>query len=715
MIPSSLYRLQLREGMDFARAEGLLPYLDTLGIGALYLAPVFTAVPGSTHGYDVTDPGEVEPSLGGIDGLRSLSHAARSRRMGLVLDIVPNHMAFGPDNPWLRDVLRHGQASRYFGHFDILQMPLPLPWLAESLGEITVEDGRDGPVAVVDGLRLPLAPGTESLPVPEMLEAQHWRLVHHSHPPGHRRFFDVTGLIGVRVEEEAVFEDVHRLTLDLVREGTVTGLRIDHVDGLAHPAAYMARLRDAVGPDVPVWVEKILSPGETLPDWPTEGTTGYVAAASIGRALCGPGLARIEEAWRARTGRAGSFAEATRRAKNEMLDGALAPELDRLAALSEPYLDGTETERRAAIAAFVRAMPRYRSYGADDLQVAEVAHAAGTPEMVAFARDPAAAGTWARVEQLTGAAIATAQENTAFFRHAPLLSLAEVGAEPEPQETTRTAFHREMRERFERMPDAITLGSTHDTKRSEDARARILAATYAPEAFLGWMDGLPEAPEELGPDGAWYAAQTALALPHGAPDRAERIADHLVKAFREGKEISSHVAPDEAAEVAARAHAAALAEVADDPELSRVADRIVLCQTALKCLVPGIPDIYQGNEAMAWTLTDPDNRRAPDWEALAAGLEGGPLPGVGAEKMVLTRALLHLRRERPEMHAAPYEAAEAPEGVLAFQRGPVWVAVAPVAAGRVPAPEGEVVFGSVDGGEADLENGAVVVISAPRP
>ena len=709
MIPSSVYRLQMREGMDFARAERLLPYLERLGAGALYLSPIFTAVPGSTHGYDVTDPGEVEPGLGGREGLERLSAAARSRGMGLVIDIVPNHMAFAPQNVWLRDVLRHGRESRFFGHFDILQMPLPLPWLAAPLDEIEVGADPDGPVLVAGDLRVPLAPGTEGLPVPEMIEAQAWRLVPWQEPPGHRRFFDVTGLIGLRIEDREVFEDVHRLTFDLVRSGVATGLRVDHVDGLAFPAEYMARLREAVG-DAPVWVEKIRSPGEALPDWPVEGTTGYGAAASIGRVMAGPGLEALDAEWRARTGRAGSFEDEVARAKGEMLEGALRPEMDRLTAMTEGHLEGDASARREALRRFVVAMPRYRSYGADDPMVAEVAGAAGTPGMVELAG--AQPALWARVEQLTGAAIATAQENTAFFRHAPLLALAEVGAEPEvePAEITRRAFHSEMEERARTVPNGIVLGSTHDTKRSEDARARILAASHAPDAFLAWMAALPRAPEPLQPDGEWYAAQTALALPMPAPERAARIAEHLVKAFREGKEISSHVDPDRRAERAARAHAAALAGVADDPALDAIAARLTLVQTALKLTVPGIPDVYQGNEAMAWALTDPDNRRPPDWDALEAALDGGDLPEPGRAKMALTRALLHLRRERPDVCAAPYERAEAPRGVLAFRRGPLWVAVAPMPAGRVEAPEGETAFGSVEGGMADLEDGAVAVV-----
>ncbi|KKK78334.1 hypothetical protein LCGC14_2844620, partial [marine sediment metagenome] len=186
-MPTACYRLQFREGMDFDRAAGLVPYLSGLGISHLYASPLFTAAPGSTHGYDVTDPTRIDPSLGGREGLERLSAALKAHGMGLILDIVPNHMAFGPDTPWLRDVLRHGQDSRYAGHFDIdWEAPaLRLPWLADPFETMlerdafAVEDADEGPVLVIDGgLRVPLAAGpaldaARDRPSAETLRALH--------------------------------------------------------------------------------------------------------------------------------------------------------------------------------------------------------------------------------------------------------------------------------------------------------------------------------------------------------------------------------------------------------------------------------------------------------------------------------------------------------------------------------------------------------------
>ena len=359
-VPSSTYRLQFREGMDFARAASLVPYWRGLRMGALYASPVFRATAGSTHGYDVVDHGALDPVLGGREGFDAMSDALREAGMGLVLDIVPNHMAASLQNPWYRDVLRHGEGSRYARHFDIdwTAPKLLVTTLGRPYGEV-LRNGEfglarlsDGPAFTVYDKAIPLDPATwelvfddpdlPTLPsaphaeartewferfdareraaldghlerlaadeerVHAIHEAQPWRLTYWRAARDtltHRRFFEITDLIGVRVEDEAVWEDVHRLVLDLVREKRVTGLRVDHVDGLADPGGYLERLRERLdesgGKDVPVWVEKILGPGELLPEtWPVAGTTGYEAATWIAGALSDPaGEAPLTEAY----------------------------------------------------------------------------------------------------------------------------------------------------------------------------------------------------------------------------------------------------------------------------------------------------------------------------------------------------------------------------------------------------------------------------------
>ena len=722
-LPTSLYRLQFRAGMDFARAEDLVPYLDRMGVGALYASPLFTAQTGSTHGYDVTRQDEVDPALGGREGLETLSAALRGRGMGLVLDIVPNHMAFSVENLWLRDVLRHGEGSRFHGHFDWLAPGrIRLPWLpapfAEIAEEFRVEDGADGPELVRDGLRVPLAPGTETLPIEELHEAQPWQLAFwrtEADAITHRRFFNVTSLIGVPVEKPEVFDDVHALLLDLVRDGTVTGIRIDHVDGLADPGDYLARLRAAVGPDVPIWVEKILTGSEELPtDWPIEGTTGYVAARAIGRALTDPkGLQAVTADWRAFTGREESFAEALDAAKRQIVRKDLSAELWQLQYFAETLMEGSEhgpEAIRQALIAYVVAFPQYRTYGQSDADLIRETAAKAAEDAPAAADlgeallTPEGADMLARLQQVTGAAIAKAQEDTAFYRWIPLLSSNEVGAEPDEAVLDVGGFHQVMARRAEVMPSGITLTSSHDTKRSEDSRARLMAATHAVPAWRTFLAGAPDA-GGLSASPAWHGLQSALALPPGEPDRAERLADHLVKAMREAKEETYHAEPDEEAEAPVPAYAKALAALPEAPApLPEIAVRVSLVQAALKLTVPGIPDVYQGCEAMHYGLTDPDNRRPPHWDRLAALLDAAEAEGDGdggrpgdepdALKLSLTLKLLRLRRAHPDAFAGAYRPLDAPEGVIAFARGErVHVAVAVHPPPQAPALPGRLVWG----------------------
>ncbi|GGL63060.1 malto-oligosyltrehalose synthase [Wenxinia marina] len=720
-LPTACYRLQFRGGMDFDRAATLAPYLARLGISHLYASPLFTAQSGSTHGYDVTDQGEVDPALGGRAGLERLSAALKAEGLGLVLDIVPNHMAFSVETPWLRDVLRRGPDSRYARHFDLdpEEERIRLPWLTAPFedvladGKLAVEDDEEGPVLVIDGgLRVPLAAGAEidgarggdAGALRALHAAQPWRLVHwrtESDALSHRRFFNVTGLIGVRVEDEAVFEDVHRLTFDLVDSGIVDGIRIDHIDGLADPAGYLARLRGRL-PDTPIWVEKILSGPETLPrDWPIEGTTGYVAARAFSRLLTdADGLDAVDDAYRAATGRTDPVEDVLHRARRQIMTHDLAAELwtlqRQLAAIAADDPVGCELgpeTLREALLAFIAAFPRYRTYMTDgEVSQADAALVRRTAaEAAARLTDPGAlpflaevltrptketAAFRLRLQQVTGAAVAKSQEDTAFYREVRLLSANEVGSEPDDDSLGIDGFHRAMSRRAERMPHGLTLTSSHDTKRSEDARMRIAAITRAPEAFGAWFRicrGF--APERLNPNLVWYVAQTFLALDQSDGDMGDRLADHVVKALREAKSETFWTAPDLELEEAAQTYVRRLAQhfprhAMEVTPILRIADRLSLIQTALKLTVPGIPDIYQGCEFAAYALTDPDNRREVDFGARARALEGeAPARPLDAAKFELTRTLLRLRRERPALFlSGGYHPIEAPAGVCAFAR-----------------------------------------------
>jgi len=720
-LPTSCYRLQFREGMDFDRAAGLVPYLADLGVSHLYASPLFTAETGSAHGYDVTDPREIDPALGGRAGLERLSAALKEAGLGLILDIVPNHMAFSVETPWLRDVLRHGSQSRYAGHFDLDPAAgrLRLPWLTAPFEEVLTEPGLavaddpDGPVLVAGGLRVPLA-ATTSLEAarggdPQAIRALHaeqpWRLVHwrtEKDAISHRRFFSVTGLVGVRVEKDHVFEDVHACVFELVDTGIVDGIRIDHVDGLVDPAGYLARLRARL-PDTPVWVEKILSGPEMLPpEWPVEGTTGYVAARALSRLLTGAeGLERIAATYRDVTGRTDDVEAVIRRARNQVMTGELAAELWALhGLLTEVARDdpvgvelGPETLREALLA-FIAAFPRYRTYmtaghvsEADAALVRDTARRAEQhlfhPGALRFLAEvltrpvPETARLRLRMQQVTGAAVAKSAEDTAFYREVRLLSANEVGGEPDDDPLGIAGFHRAMERRAEVMPHGLTLTSSHDTKRSEDARMRIAAITREPEAFEAWFRicrGF--APERLNPNLVWYVAQTFLAMQPGDGDVAQRLADHVVKALREAKSESFWTDPDVELEDAAQAFARRLARhfphhPREVGPIVRVAERLTLIQTALKLTLPGIPDIYQGCELASYSLTDPDNRRPVDFDLRRAALDDPERlsTALDRQKFSLTRSVLGLRREAPAVFlSGDYRRLEAPGRVCAFER-----------------------------------------------
>jgi (1->4)-alpha-D-glucan 1-alpha-D-glucosylmutase len=721
ILPTSVYRLQFRDGMDFDRAAGLAPYLAELGISHLYASPLFTAQPGSIHGYDITDPGEIEPALGGMAGLERLSAALKRHGLGLIFDIVPNHMAFSVETPWLRDILRNGQKSRFAGHFDLDPGAerIRLPWLTAPFEDVladpglTVDDDADGPVLVAGTLRVPLAPADaldaarsgDIAALRALHAAQPWQLVHwrtEHDAISHRRFFSITGLIGVRVEQDAVFEDMHRLLFDLVARGIVDGIRIDHVDGLADPAAYLHRLRARV-PDTPIWVEKILSGTETMPpDWPIQGATGYGAARSLSRLLTdAEGLGRIARTYRAVTGRTAPVEDVIWRARRQVMTEELAAELWALhrqlaqIAGSDPrgVEFGPETLREALLE-MIAAFPRYRTYmtaghvaPADGALIHATARRAAArmtdPGAVPFLADiltrptPETAPLRRRFQQVTGAAVAKSAEDTAFYREVRLLSANEVGGEPDDDPLGIDGFHRAMERRAATIPHGLTLTSSHDTKRSEDARMRIAALTRETDAFEAWFricQGF--APPRLNANLVWYAAQTFLAVEPGDGDIAERLCGHIVKALREAKSESFWTAPDLALEAAAQGYVRRLAahfpgHALEVAPILEIADRLTLIQTALKLTIPGIPDIYQGCELGSYSLTDPDNRRPVDFDLRRRALaDPGCLPTRrDRDKFQMTRRLLTLRRADTRLFLdGDYRRLAADDGVCAFER-----------------------------------------------
>ncbi|MCJ1680169.1 malto-oligosyltrehalose synthase, partial [Streptomyces sp. APSN-46.1] len=496
--PTSTYRLQLHPGFPFAAAEAAVPYLASLGASHLHLSPVLEAAPGSPHGYDVTDHTRVRAELGGEPGLRALAATARAHGLGLVLDIVPNHMAVPRPlrlNRPLWEVLREGPHSPYARWFDIDWEAgggqVLLPVLAGPLmpGELSVEGGllRHG-----DDLEFPLREGTAGLPLPELLAAQWYRPAWWREARtelNYRRFFTISELIGVRVEDPGVFAATHAKVLELVRDGVAEGLRIDHVDGLADPAGYLRRLRAEVGDGCWIVVEKILSRQERLPPgWPVAGTTGYDALLRTDGLFADPaGVRELAVRYGRFTGLP-DWAETAAACAREVLTGDLAAELAALERLAGP-------ERADAVRELLIAYPVYRPYPGDPglpPQALERAAAVAGADAVAAVRDlvlrdPAFG---ARFAQTSAALRAKSLEDRAFYRYAPLLSATEVGGEPGDPAVPVAEFHAYCAELARDWPASGTVLSTHDTKRSADVRARIAVLSEAPE-LMTWPEPVP--------------------------------------------------------------------------------------------------------------------------------------------------------------------------------------------------------------------------------
>ncbi|AYC37781.1 malto-oligosyltrehalose synthase [Streptomyces griseorubiginosus] len=716
-VPTATYRLQLQPEFPFGAAAAAVPYLASLGVSHLHLSPVLEAVPGSTHGYDVVHPARVREELGGEDGLRALSHTAREHGLGLVLDIVPNHMAMAPrHNRALWEVLREGPKSPYARWFDIdweaqdgqVLLPVLGRPVGAELGSLTV----DGDVLRYHDHVFPLREGTGELPLPQLLDAQWyrlgwWRLARTE--LNYRRFFSISELIGVRVEDPEVFEATHGKVLQLLHEGVVDGLRIDHPDGLADPDGYLLRLHEATGGRWTV-VEKILADGEHLPaSWPVAGTTGYDALRHLDGLFTDPaGFGELLGQYRRfaapQTDRGGDWAATVRRAAYKVITHELAAETERLtraavrvcAASPEPALrDRAPWALRTALVELLVRMEVYRPYASSDA-AAVVTEEAAAEARLAFAvpeeaeavdvvRDlvlgragdgPEHVEFRTRFAQTSSALRAKSVEDTAFYRYVPLLSATEVGGNPGRPAVSPDEFHAYCARVQRDWPLTGIVASTHDTKRSADVRAALAVLTECP----GWWadtltevtrtgDGVPDA--QL----AWAAWQTVFGL---GPAEPGRVREALLKHVREAGLYTSWTEQEPAYEEAVAAFVAAGPCGPQGERVAELRSRLrphiqanVLGAALVQLTMPGVPDVYQGTEGEYLALVDPDNRRAVRFPPEASG-----------DKDALTAAALRLRRRRPEVFgaSAAYEplAAEGPAAghCVAFTRtGEVLTAV----------------------------------------
>jgi (1->4)-alpha-D-glucan 1-alpha-D-glucosylmutase len=699
--PRSTYRLQLTEGFTLEDAAALTEYLKLLGADWVYLSPVLQAETGSTHGYDVTDHGRIDGSRGGRDGFEELVRSCRAAGIGILVDIVPNHVGVATPrhNAWWWDTLRDGRSSVYAGYFDI-------DWDAGERILIPVLAGPDADGLRIDGgelcygeLRFPIAPGTaqEGDDAHTVHARQHYELVdwHREHIDlNYRRFFAVTSLAAIRVEDPAVFEAAHGEVLRWFRDGEVDGLRIDHPDGLADPGGYLHRLAAAI-PSGYIAVEKILESGERLPlDWPVAGTTGYDALGDYDRVLIDPAgedaLSRADGG--GADGAPVSFEELMLAAKREVADTLFPPEIARLQREIGDIPTVTDAQARDALAELLACFPVYRSYlprGLEHLTEAARKASVRRPDLSnAIGRllpilsddaHPAAR----RFEQTTGMVMAKGVEDRAFYRYNRLTSLNEVGGNPVEFSVAPAEFHARQERRIAESPESMTTLSTHDTKRGEDTRARIDVLS---EVAPSWLETLGTL-RELAPLGD-PALENLLwqAVVGSWPASRERLHGYAEKAAREASVSTNWEDPDQAFEE--RMHRLVDA-VFDDPAVAAVVETFVeqireagwsngLSAKLLQLTTPGIPDVYQGSELWERSLVDPDNRRPVDFgqrQRMLDALRRDPLPPVdesGAAKLLLVSRTLRLRRDHPELftiYRPLHAVGRAAEHALAFDRG----------------------------------------------
>lgn len=768
--PRATYRLQLHEGFPFAAAREVVPYLARLGVSHLYLSPVFAARPGSLHGYDVVDPACLNPRLGGESEFLALAAAARDHGLGILLDIVPNHMAAHVSNPYWIAALTHGEAGPAGRIFDIdwTRGKIRLPILAEP-SAAALRGGRIRPVPDpvtrlpaldIAGSAYPLRPesvaalvaeagfpiGTPAGALPadaladflaalpqdrigSLLAAQHYVPVHlraAADTLTYRRFFTISDLIGVRVEDEPVFDLVHALPLALLRDRVIDGLRVDHIDGLADPAGYAARLRAAAGPAAPIYVEKILGPGEVLRPWPVTGTTGYEHLATItGAMIDRRGYARLAARCRARGWLPSTAAQRLFASKDAVARGALAGEteaivrlLGKLAAADPAARDFGPATLREGVIALIAGFPVYRAYAATPSAMpGDAALFAQAVSAAARYADPwaSAASDWIarvldapppgcrrraavlqrRLQQLTGPVMAKGYEDRELFRSVVLGAANEVGGDAARPAVSVAALHAQA-SRAAARPGLVPL-ATHDTKGGAATRARLAALSHRPDALLALVDELERLATAwrpaAGPDPAdrWMVWQTALAV---WPVEADRLTAYAEKCIREAGRHGTWENPQPAYEAAMRAFCRRLLEAPEAAGcraliaatvdsvggeagahpglegLARAGARLGMSQTILQLLFPGTPDIYQGTELPDLTLVDPDNRRPVDFAARRALLAEPPVfdLAVSASQLHATARLLALRARHPGPFGASWQEQAAPAGWVAASR-----------------------------------------------
>jgi malto-oligosyltrehalose synthase/4-alpha-glucanotransferase len=802
--PVSTYRLQFHKGFTFKNLEEIIPYLEELGVRTIYASPIFEAAPGSNHGYDVVNPHRINPEIGTLAELRRISKKLKRSGIGWLQDIVPNHMAFHPNNGWLMDVLERGRESAYASYFDILwDLPafkgrLMVPFLGDSLPELiesrqlkltylhggfkfiygdqayplnmpsviklletaaipppdvlwqAIETSRSAQqepdvlkAELAEAYRLPVgnkyirsvlrAVASRTDLIETVANEQYYQLSYWKDSDtaiNYRRFFTVNSLICLNIQEADVFEDYHRFIKALLDEGIFDGIRVDHIDGLFDPAAYLQRLRRLCGNDTYIVVEKILEEGEKFPEsWPVQGTTGYDFLALVNNlATTAENQQPFNSFYRELAGENKSINRSVLEKKANILYRHMAGELENLTMLYETLERAGDTipiDReliKSTIAEFLIRCPVYRYYGnslplspeensAIENILASVSQAkpalkGGVLALSNLWLNPAgndgvamdAIRFYQRCMQLSGPLMAKGVEDTLMYTNSRFIGHNEVGDSPSAFGLDAAAFHQLMLDRQRDWPLSVNATATHDTKRGEDVRARLNSLTGSADDWLKLVARWQRRNKSLKTEGApddndEYLIYQTLAGFYPLPGRdeadiQERLQAYLTKALREAKTHTQWTDPDMAYESGAIDFAVKLLDrngrfwkefSAFQQQIADQSVIISLSQTLLKFTCPGVPDIYQGTELWDLSLVDPDNRRPVDYAARAVMLKKNTdLTELwenrydGHVKLWLIKQLLRLRQENPALFTGQYVPLELSgryrKNVIAFAR-----------------------------------------------
>lgn len=754
-VPQSTYRIQFNKSFTFNDLRRNISYFINLGIKGIYASPVFSATPGSMHGYDVTDPHKINPEIGSLEDFQSLLSELNRQGIGWIQDIVPNHMAFNIHNKWINDILEKGRLSRFANFFDIdwdhPEFPdqIMIPFLGKSLKEaITTQKliltynrafqiryyGQPYPVNsagviwlmqklktshtiiekiegkgknrsldyrkflyrtwpdILDAIatlyktqvlfhdsldNLISTINSDQSMMYQLLDRQYYRFAHWLDTErriNYRRFFTVNGLICLKMEARMVFDNYHTFINDMIKENSITGLRVDHIDGLKNPLQYLKRLRQMAGPDSYIIVEKILEKDESLPkNWPVQGNTGYDFLSTVTKLFTNKeNYEIISRFYKDSIPRRIGLPVIIYRNKSRILYNRLGGELNNLHRLfcslemnqKQCGVDITSEKMKQAIAAFLVACPCYRLYSIRipvnqkdaglirsmilqaekmesgifrELKLLQDIFLGIIPKKVDERRN--AIEFFLRCMQFTGPIMAKGVEDTTMYSFHQFIAHNEVGDDPGTSGISIRQFHELMMDRQENWPLSMNTTSTHDTKRGEDVRARLNVLSDDPEEWLDhvrqWIEAnksfkipvkgkmVPTSNEE------YFIYQTLTGIwpfDFSIDDLfRKRIKDYLIKALRESKTHTAWNNPDEEHEKAVISFTISITREGTDfrKDLEQYLKKIMdfgilnsISQVVLKYTCPGVPDLYQGCELWDFSLVDPDNRKPVSYNKL---------------------------------------------------------------------------------------------------